>query len=281
MPLPPEPVLRAAVRWLERLPASGYRRCRALFSTLPEYSDITLTQYDTAYSWLTSTGLLNGGQGNTAIREQVFQAALTSAAWFSDADALIRSPDELPTDALNAAEVLGLSSAQAFQRIHISWGKVDAESRSKLGAAGEAALVDLLDESVSAQIDHVSQRSDGYGYDIEVQGELCRLHIEAKATYRRQRIVVYLSRHEYETMVYDPAWQLVVIRISGNGEAEAVCSVSAKWIKENVPQDRGVGGRWESCRLSIPPTQARSGIVRLAPLFISTRSPLIDGSVEW
>jgi len=281
VPLPPEPILRAAVRWLERLPASGYKRCRVLFSTLPEYSDITPTQYDTAYSWLASTGLLDGAHPEAPLSEQVFQAALPGAAWFRDADALIRSPDELPSDALRAAEALGLSSAEAFQHIRGAWGKVDAELRSKIGAAGEAALIKLLEKSVAAQIDHVSRRSDGYGYDIAVRGENCGLHIEAKATNRRHSLTVYLSRHEYETMAYDPKWQLVAIRLSACGEAEAICSVTTEWIKENAPRDWGASGRWESCRLSIPPSGIRSGITRLAPLFTSNCSPLLDGSAEW
>lgn len=281
MPLPPDSLLRAAIRWLDRLPASGRRRCRALFSTLPEFSDLTPTQYDAAYTWLERAGLLEVARMETSIPEQVFEAALVDALWFQDADVLIRSPDELPADAHHAAEALGLSAGQAFTRIRSVWGKVDAEARSRFGSAGEAALVQLLRQSISVPVDHVSKRSDGYGYDIVVAGAGSEVHIEAKATRRRSRIDVHLSRHEYETMTSDPSWQLVVVRLTEDLQPEAVCSVNHRWINENVPQDQSAGGRWESCRLSVPPAEVVNGIAVLGPFFTAERSPLIDGTVAW
>lgn len=281
MPLPPESLLRAAARWLDRLPESGHRRCRTLFSTVPEFSDLTPAQYDAAYSWLQQAGLLGGTRSHMSAAEQVFEAALADAVWFPDADALIRSPDELPDDAHRAAEALDISGEQAFAHIQAVWGKVDAELRSRIGSAGEAALVELLEQSVAAPVDHVSERSDGFGYDIAVQGGSYEVHIEAKTTRRRSRVDVFLSRHEYETMSHDPSWQLVVIRLSEDLRPEAVCSVRRGWIMKNVPRDQGMNGRWESCRLSVPPTAADSGITRLAPLLTPSRSPLVDGTAAW
>ncbi|MEU1883168.1 DUF3883 domain-containing protein [Streptosporangium sp. NPDC020072] len=281
MPLPPEPVLRAAIRWLERLPVSGYKRCRALFSTHPDFSDVTPTQYDAAYSWLREAGALNDGRRSTPIPQQVFEAVLLDLSWFPDAGELVRSPDELPEDAFRAAKILGLDSTQAFQHLHAFWGKVDTERRIRIGSAGEAALVKLLEDSVAAHVEHVSQHSDGYGYDIKVQNGAYQLHIEVKTTLRRHSLTVFLSRHEYETMVHDSAWQLVVVRLSGDLKAEAVCSVRGEWIRQHVPQDRTVSGRWESCRLKIPSAEATSGIERLAPLLAERRSPMVDGSAGW
>ncbi|MGV9323775.1 hypothetical protein [Streptosporangium sandarakinum] len=281
MPLPPESILRAAVRWLERLPASGHKRCRALFSTHPDFSDLTPTQYDFAYSWLEEVGLLNGERRNMPIPQQVFEAVISRLAWFQDADLLVQDPAELPEDALRAAEALDLSSGQAFQYVHSLWGKVDLEQRARIGGAGERALIDLLNGSTTAYVDHVSTYSDAHGYDIAVTRGSFQLHIEAKATLRRRRLVVHLSRHEYETMVHDPTWQLVAVRLNDELKAEAVCSVSAEWIRRNVPQDQGFSGRWEACRLSVPTDAIINGIGRLTPLFLDGRSPLIDGTVEW
>ncbi|MFI6502411.1 protein NO VEIN domain-containing protein [Nonomuraea typhae] len=263
------------------LPGSGRRRCRALFSTLPEFSDLTPTQYDAAYTWLQHAGLLESTWAGRSVAEQVFKAALAEAIWFRDADVLIQSPGELPEDAHRAAETLGMSTTQAFAQIHAVWGKVDAELRTRIGSAGEAALVELLEQSVRAPVDHVSQRSDGYGYDIAVQAELCDVHLEVKTTNRRERVDVFLSRHEYEIMTHDSSWQLVVVRLAEDLRAEAVCSVRSGWIRENAPKDQGASGRWESCRLSIPPAEAESGIARLMPLLTPHRSPLIDGSSVW
>ncbi len=281
MPLPPEPVLRAAVRWLERLPNSGYRRCRSLFSTHPDFSDLTPTQYDTAYSWLHEVGLPDESRQHISVPQQVFEAALLQLPWFQDADILVQDPTELPEDALRAAQALGIEADKAFRHVHLAWKKVDLELRKRIGAAGEAALVELLRSSVAARVKHVSTYSDAYGYDIEVFDAGFHLHIEAKATLRRHRLTLFLSRHEYETMMHDPAWQLVAVHLSEDLRAEAICSVPAEWIQENIPSDHGFSGRWESCRLNIPPSQVASGIPRLAPLFLDSRAPAIDGRVRW
>ncbi|WP_214415274.1 protein NO VEIN domain-containing protein [Sphaerisporangium fuscum] len=201
--------------------------------------------------------------------------------WFPDTDALVQSPDELPEDAIKAADALGLDNIRAFQHLRSLWGKVDVEQRERIGAAGEAALIELLKNSVAACIEQVSQHSDSYGYDIGVKSGTYRLHIEVKTTLRRHRLAVFLSRHEYETMVHDPEWQLVAVRLSDDLKAEAVCSVSREWFRQHAPRDHAVSGRWESCRFEIPPNEAVSGISRLAPLFIESRSPIIDGSVDW
>ncbi|MEV4176699.1 hypothetical protein [Nonomuraea sp. NPDC049709] len=277
---PPEPVLRAAIRWLERLPASGYKRCREIFTTHADFSDLTPTQYDAAYTWISKARLLDT-HGGALVRQRVFEAVLLDLSWFQDADALIQGVDELPGDAIRAAEALGFDSLQAFQHVHSLWGKVDTVQRARVGAAGEAALVELLMHSLAARVTHVSQYSDGCGFDIMVESGSRNLHIEAKSTLRRHQIIVFLSRHEYQVMLQDPAWQLVVVRLSESLKAEAVCSVSREWIGRHVPRDNGIGGRWESCRLRVPLDAIVSGIAQLSPFFNETRSPIIDGTVEW
>jgi hypothetical protein len=277
--VPPDSILQAAVRWVEKLPANGRARCRSLFTTHPEYSDISPTQYDAAYRWLEEAGLLHDSDDALPVGQQIFRAVLLagSAPWFPDADLHVREPAELPIDAVRAAAALGLSELEAYQEIHAVWGKVDAAERSRIGAAGEAALVRLLSSSTAAAIEHVAAHSDGYGYDIAVLAGRRSLHIEAKATTRRNRLTFFLSRREYEVMQYDPLWQLVVLRLTEELAINAVGSVASNWIEAQVPDDRGLHGRWESCRIDVPPEQVVDGIPRLAPLLAEGASPLLRG----
>lgn len=155
---------------MEKLPSNGRARCRSLFTTHPEYSDISPTQYDAAYRWLEETGLLHDSDDALPIGQRVFRAVLLTGDvyWFRDADLHVREPAEVPIDAGRAAAVLGLSELQTYQEIHVARGKVDSAERSRIGAAGETALVDLLSSSTTAGIEHVAAHSDGYGYDIAV-----------------------------------------------------------------------------------------------------------------
>ncbi|MEU5808775.1 DUF3883 domain-containing protein [Streptomyces sp. NPDC047718] len=266
------------MRWLELLPDSSAARCRAFFTNHADFSDLTPTQYEAAYSWLGENGLLLDLHGRTAVSERVFRAALASsgAAWLPDADVLVRDPEELPDDALRAAEALGIPKSDAYDQVRAVWGKVDTEARALIGHAGESALVRLIAEATDARVEHVAAYSDGFGYDIAVHAPRHSLHIEAKSTVRRGRVTFYLSRHEYETMRRDPAWQLVFVQLTRDLAITATASVSAEWIGLQVPQDKGSFGRWEACRLDVPPDALVSGIPRLAPLLRpGTAGPLL------
>lgn len=283
MPVPPSPVLRAAARWLERLPASSATRCRALFTNHADFSDLTPTQYEAAYSWLEENSLLEDPHSGAAVNERIFRTALASsgAPWLLDADVLVRSPEELPEDARRAAEALGITESEAYEQVTAVWGKVDTEARALVGSAGELALVDLIAEATEARVEHVAAYSDGFGYDIAVHAQRHALHIEAKSTVRRGRVTFYLSRHEYETMRRDPAWQLVAVQLTQDLAIAAVASVPAEWISAQVPEDRGSFGRWEACRLDVPPDALVPGIPRLAPtLNAGTAGLLLPGAQE-
>jgi hypothetical protein len=279
VPVPPEPVLRAAVRWLEKLPASGVARVRALFTTHSDFSDLTPTQYDAAYTWIREAGLLEDLRSRVPVQCRVFDAAMTYSGvpWFQDADRLVRRPDELPEDALRAAEALGLTHEEAYAQVHAVWGKVDTEERSRIGSAGELALLELLSESADGRVEHVAAWSDGYGYDIFVDADRLSAHLEVKTTTRRGRLTVYISRNEYETMLRDPAWELVTVRLTPELKITAVAAVPKKWIAAHVPSDRTVRGRWESCRLDIPSEVPVAGIPSLAPILAETAPPLLTG----
>ncbi|MEE4544682.1 DUF3883 domain-containing protein [Streptomyces sp. V4-01] len=265
------------------LPASGTARVRALLTTHSEFSDITPTQYDSAYAWIRETGLASDLQSSEPAPRRVFESAVarSGAPWLPDADILVRGPAELPDDALRAAQVLGISEGDAYAQIRMAWGKVDTAERSRIGLAGELALVALLAASVQGRVDHVAARSDGHGYDIAVAADLACAHLEVKSTTRRARLTVYLSRNEFETMRHDPAWQLVALRLGQEMEPKAIATVPKEWITAQAPGDRNSYGRWESCRLDVPPGVPVPGIPSIASLLVEDSSELLTGAAGW
>lgn len=270
------------MRWLERLPASGFTRVRALFTAHSDFSDITPTQYDAAYDWIRETGLLDQTDSRIPLNSRVFSAAVSHCGvlWLRDADLLIRSPDELPEDALRAADSLGLTPEEAYAQVSAAWGKVDAEERSRVGLAGELALLELLSSSAEGRVEHVAARSDGYGYDISIDAGQHSAHLEVKSTIRASRLTVYISRNEYETMLRDPAWELVTVRLASDLKIEAVAAVPKNWIAGHVPSDRSERGRWESCRLEIPPEVPVPGIPSITPMLAKTAPGVLRGVSE-
>ncbi len=281
--MPPDATLRAATRWLRHLPRSGFSRCRSLFVSHVEFSDLTPTQYDIAFGWLRDQGLLDDLQSAIPAEHRVFAAAVSTSEtpWFRDANVLLDGPEDLPTDALRAAEALGLDDAEAYAQIAAEWGKVDTRERERIGAAGEVALAELLSSSVEAVIDHVAARSDGYGYDIAVRKAPHKLHIETKSTLRRERLTVYLSRNEFETMRRDPDWVLVAVRLTSDLQPSAISTVPNSWILDQVPADRSPYGRWQSCRLNVPLEVLALGIPQLEPLLGPQPSVLLTKPARW
>lgn len=266
MRLPPEPVLLAARRWLDVLPTSGgAQRAQALLTTHGRYSDITPTQYASAYSWLRDVGLLETLGSSVPSANRVLSAIFEKAApaWVRDADKLVRSTEELPSDILTSGRVLGLNDVDVFRQLNSSWAKVDTEARERVGAAGEMALVELLRTAACGQVDHVAQWSDGFGYDIAVTQELAASHLEVKSTNRANRFTAYLSRHEYDVMIRDDEWLLVTVRLSADLKIDGVGSVPREWIFANVPRDCGLSGSWASVKLDVPADIIESGVSRL------------------
>ncbi len=284
MLVPPDAVLEAARRWLEHLPASGPVRTHALFRTQSELSDLTPTQYASAYDWLQEVQLIDA-QGRVAalartaeaIREALLEASVRGALWLKDADVLIREPGELPEDALMAAEALGISPGEAFSVVRRAWGRVDTAERERIGSAGEKALVKLFEKETDVQVRHVAAEADGYGYDISVDTAGVVSHLEVKSTTRRNRLLVYLSRNEYETMLSDPDWVLVAVRLDADLRLVRVETVDLYWVSEAVPRDSGLGGRWGSVRLDIPESALVPGIPKLAE---AVRHPLLRDRAE-
>lgn len=251
---------------METLPSSGgVPRARALLTTHAAYSDLTPTQYATALTWLRDLDLIDSAASRAPAANQVLSAIFERAAppWVQDADDLVRSPDELPSDIVSAGEALGLDASAVYEQLVSSWGKVDTEVRNRVGAAGEAALVALLREETAGCVEHVSTWSDGFGYDIAFSAESVAAHLEVKSTTRLGRFAAYLSRHEYEVMIRDPHWVLVALRLTADLDLAAVGSVPKNWVAANVPRDNGPFGSWQSVKLNIPADVIEIGIPQL------------------
>jgi hypothetical protein len=266
MRLPPEPVLVAVKRWLEVLPSSGgIPRAQALLTTHSQYSDLTPTQYAIALSWIRDLGLLATVDSPIPAANRVLSAIfeLAAPAWVRDADELVQSPEELPSDIVAVGRALDVDADGVFEQLVSSWGKVYTAARERVGAAGEASLVALLREAGVGNVDHVSTRSDGFGYDIAFAHESTRAHLEVKSTTRAGRFTAYLSRHEYSVMLRDESWVLVTVRMTDELEIVGVGSVPSPWIAVNVPRDDGQYGKWASVKLEIPADAIVGGIPRL------------------
>lgn len=282
MPIPPEPVLQAASRWLQLLGTSGLQRTRALLGSAREYSNITPTQYSEALGWLQMCGLVDK---NGVLREgaqepmSLFEASMThgGTSWFDDSDFLVQSPEELPEDALRAAKAFGLAPAAAFVGLRHAWGKVDTAQRKLIGDAGEELLLALLDRWCAASVTHVAAQSDGWGYDIDVRNDDFVCHVEVKATTRPNRQVIHLSRNEYETMIHDSSWHLVVLCLNHDLTLRSLYSVNQEWLRIEAPSDVSVGSVWESARFEVPLRQRTSGMPILSAVVPDSRSPLLTG----
>lgn len=213
------------------------------------------------------------------IAQTLFQAAVTTGRtlWLADADLLIRTPEELPEDARRAADALGVSSADAFVLTRQAWGKVDLAARQRVGSAGELAIVKLLTGAVDANVRHVAADSDGFGYDVSVESSKFEAHLEVKATTRRSRLSVFLSRYEYETMCRDADWALTAVRLDHDLELVTVATIARDWILATVPCDRGSAGRWESARLEVPAHAIVPGLPIVRPVLLEPFSRLLTG----
>lgn len=281
MSLPPKPVLRGALRWLEHLSSSDVTRTRALFTSHSAFSDITPTQYAAAFSWLEETGLLGKAVPPETRTATLFEAAIADTYWLPDADLLVPTASELPEDALRAAAILDLSAEHCLAAIRRVWGKVDTAERLRVGSAGELALIELLSSASDADIRHVAAESDGYGYDIEVIARGSTVHLEVKSTTRRGRLTIHMTRNEYETMCRDDVWSLVAVRLDQDLVPAAVATVDRAWLVAAAPVDRSLGTRWESARLSVPSQALMRGIPSIISILDELPPPILAGEPLW
>ncbi|MEV0024394.1 DUF3883 domain-containing protein [Streptomyces atroolivaceus] len=214
-----EATRRAALRWLSELRVAGVPRVRTLFANHPRYADLTPAQYAEGFAWLRRMGIV------TAAGRPVVEVS-----------------DRGLRDDLTAGAVP-----------RVLWSQAAEDAKRVVGAAGEQALLRLLRQGGVPYVRHVSAESDAYGYDIEAAQSVSeRAHIEVKATTDPTRLVVHLTRHEYEVMAANAEWCLAAVLVGSDGNAVSIATVDRGWIHSAVPTDQGRGGRWESARLTVP-----------------------------
>jgi hypothetical protein len=262
VPIPHSSLLLAAVRWLDLLPHNSPERCLVIFTNSAKYADLGPSQYHSARQWLLQHGLISGALsiGVSSPRLRVFEAAVSDAVWFPDADQLVASPSELPLDAIEAADICGLEEDEAFALVRHRHALVDMAIRKRTGDAGELHLVELLRSCTTCQVDHVAMLSDGYGFDIMLSGAAV-MNLEVKATTRANQNVLYLSRHEFDTMLRDPRWRLLFLRLDAEMQLESIWTVNSAWIETAAPTDSTPGVvDWQTIRIDVPVRQMAPGL---------------------
>lgn len=267
MAIPSSSILRGAIRWLTLLPNDDVDRVRAMLGNSRLYSDLTPTQHESALGWLIANQMASKtGEILTAgmpVADSVFRAAVTGALWFQDADILVDSGEDLPDDAIRAAQELGLSPDSAFQQIRFAWGLVDARRREEIGAAGELAVMEHLSRIQGVEAKQLSNISDGFGYDIVATYQQRNFHIEVKTTTRLQRASVYVSRNEFEVSQRDPNWFLILVRLDRLLNLRSISTVDHTWFENASPVDRGRSIVWQSIRVELEDARVVGGIADL------------------
>ncbi|MGW0024708.1 protein NO VEIN domain-containing protein [Rhodococcus sp. NPDC003383] len=238
-----------------------------MFVSHSGFSDITPTQYEQALEWARELDLLQRSCTPSEAAQHLFDAAISNGEtlWFRDLVDLVPTPEDLPDEAIRAAEALQLDLPHAYARISSLAQKVDTEERERIGAAGERELAKLLRSTTHTRIEHVSEWSDGHGYDMAVSTGGMELHIEVKSTNRRGSVRIFLSRHEFEVMKRDPTWRLVVVRLDNDLKVDSIGVVSKSYIEEAAPRDHSALSRWDSARFILPESVVEPGIQELRP----------------
>ena len=269
--LPPESTALAAARWLSLLRSLAPEQAGAVLAAEPRYADLTRRQYWEGLDWLHKLGILNGdGSLATQLRELppprlseiVFARELERSrpAWLPDADILINDTSDLPTDAVSLGKALGLAGPQVHDAVRAVHGRIDHELRSSIGLAGELALIDVLEEVWPGSTTHIAATDDGFGYDVLFRSSQVERHFEVKATTRKGRLVVHLSRHEFRVGLIDPAWRLVIVGLNPDNTVGALATVLASRLAERAPTDTHATSSWENARYELSTTDLVPGL---------------------
>ena len=259
--LPAKAIVQASARWLQLIQQSSVSRAAAVLKSDAAYTDLTLTQYSLGLELLRSLQLIEGApdgefdlvpglrslplqESLQTLLERVLEASRPS--WLQDADVLVPSAEEIPEDALEIAEALKLNDPVVLSAIQNAHGRIDLEQRRVVGLAGEHALVRALEKRWPGSTTHVAEMSDGFGYDVLFRHEGKEWHLEVKSTGRHGRLIMYLSRHEYEVSLRDPNWRLVVVGLDTELRLCAVATVRGSIFRERCPLDTCRESRWQS-----------------------------------
>jgi hypothetical protein len=291
--LPAEAVVRAASRWLVLLETSSLAEAGAILRANTDYSDLTYTQYSMGLEWLGEVGLVVRGENGYVVTAEaarlspeernqlLFMKAVevSDRPWLPDADLLIRNVEDLPEDAAQLGALLGLSEDSTLVGIRQVHGHIDLELRAVIGGAGERALVAALEHQWPGSTVHVSLENDGYGYDVAFQQPGGRSwHLEVKSTTRQGRLVLHVSRQEYEVSRLDPAWRLLVVGLDGDHELECLATGTAEALFARAPRDTPAGAKWQSARYELGPGDLRPGLDFLDAAPASVDPVLVSGT---
>lgn len=272
--LPAEPIVRAAKRWLRLLRTSTVSQAAALIRADAAYTDLTQTQYSSALEWLGVVSFLSDRTGSLELESSIkhlpdletaqllFERAIEvgAPAWLPDADVLVPDADAVPQDAAMVAATLELSDSMTLSAIRHVHGRVDASSRQSLGADGERGLIQVLEQQWPGSTVHVAATDDGFGYDVLFRHSGIEWHLEVKTTLRRGRLVVYISRHEYEVSVRDPHWRLIVVGLNEQRRVRAIATVSHQAVFGRTPQDVCLEARWQSTSYQLGANDLHAGL---------------------
>lgn len=286
--LPPETVIRAAARWVWILNRSTIAQAWGLVGADASYADTTQTQYGAALDWLSSIELLVKGPAGPELAPAakglspaeahglIFERSLERAApaWLLDADILVPDSGELPQDAIRLAQTLGLDDDTAFLRARQVYGRIDLAERSRVGLCGETALVALLESRWPGSTNHVAKTNDGFGYDVAFNCGGTDWHLEIKSTTRRGRLVIYLSRHEYEVGSLDPNWRLLVVGLGDDLQINALATVKHEGVLGRAPTDASAKSTWQSVKHELAPTDLEPGLTFLQNPATDTGTPV-------
>jgi hypothetical protein len=274
------------VRWLRILETSTLGQAWSLIRADSNYTDITQTQYASALEWLSALGLLSSGLHGTALssvikelphaqaNQLLFERILEHAtpAWLPDADLLIPDATELPQDAAELAVALGLSDEVALQVVRLVHGRIDLAQRSRVGSAGERAVIELLESLWPGSTSHIALTDDGFGYDVLFLHKNAEWHLEIKTTTRRGRLVIYLTRHEHEVGLNDPNWRLIIVGLSDQLQLQALATVQYLDIVGRSPRDLCAAAKWQSASHQLTSYDLQPGLGFL-------EAPLVDSNL--
>jgi hypothetical protein len=271
----PRTVIVAIGRWLDLLSKTGFVRANAIVHNDAAYTDITPTQYATALEWLWSItdirGLVELAQdsGTRRIpldftRRVALQSLIIeeSPSWLSVADQLVATPDDLPTDVVEWGASLGMTDEDCLDSVRNAAGKVNVQARADFGAAGESALLGLLEMAWPGSATHISAISDGFGYDISFQESGIEWHLEVKSVADGPRARLFLSRNEFEVARRDAAWRLVIVSMDHECSVRSVCVADNEQLWLRSPRDVATSATWESCKFVLSPEEAGTPFCR-------------------
>ena len=111
---------------------------------------------------------------------------------------------------------------------------------------------------------------DGLGYDVAATTEIGTWHLEVKTSARRGRLLIYLSRQEFEISKLDPQWRLVVAGLDHSRQLAAVATVDPCVLLSRAPVDSHFDARWASARFELKPGDLVPGLAFLGPPLADT-----------